>query len=163
MLYNYKVEISKNRILVLGIIPFVFLSGCTIFSWTVPKEEKATFIFPVSGRITSYFGKRDGEFHSGIDITQDEGAPIKASCDGVVSYSNVMEGYGNVVILLHKDGFSTLYSHCKKALVKTGENVKQGDIIALVGKTGKATASHLHFEIRKNGIPQDPLLYLTEP
>lgn len=118
------------------------------------------FIFPVSGKITSYFGKRDGEFHKGIDIAKDEGSEIRASCDGVVSYADFRGTYGNVIIILHKDAFATLYAHCKKILVKPEQKVKQGEVIGLVGKTGRATNNHLHFEIRKNGIAKDPMLYL---
>ncbi|MEW6102889.1 MAG: M23 family metallopeptidase [bacterium] len=145
----------------------LLISGCTIFKWTVPKKEekirppsKIEFIWPLKGEITSKFGKRDSGFHNGIDIKAQEGSKIKASADGVVSYADFRPTYGNVIIILHKDGFATVYAHNKKNLVSVSQRVKQGDVIALVGKTGNATGFHLHFEIRNKGKAEDPLFYL---
>lgn len=150
------------------IIFLLFLSSCTIFRWTVPvkefkeQEAKPRFIWPVKGKITSYFGKRGGEFHKGIDISASDGDEIRASCDGVVSYADKRGTYGNVIIILHEDGFATVYAHNKKNLVSLNQKVKQGDVIGIVGQTGRATAPHLHFEIRKNGKAEDPLIYLEK-
>ncbi|MEW6007596.1 MAG: M23 family metallopeptidase [bacterium] len=143
----------------------LLLSSCTIFKWTVPKEEKIkpskiTFIWPIKGEISSGFGKRGGGFHQGIDIKAEEGSLIKAAADGIVSYADFRPTYGNVIIILHKDGFATVYAHNKKNLVSVSQRVKQGDVIALVGKTGNATGFHLHFEIRNKGKAENPLIYL---
>jgi len=161
--------IRQKKGLQFFLIICALISGCTIFKWTIPKKEKPQipkkieFIWPVKGKITSGFGKRDGEFHNGIDIAQEEGTEIKASADGIVSYSDFRPTFGNVIIILHKDGFATVYAHCKKNLISVNCPVKQGDIIGLVGKTGRATGAHLHFEIRNRGKPDDPLLYLGKP
>ncbi|MEW6482770.1 MAG: M23 family metallopeptidase [bacterium] len=143
----------------------LFLSGCTIFKWTIPKKEetkpsKIIFIWPVKGEINSGFGKRNGEFHQGIDIKANEGSEIRAAADGIVSYADFRPTYGNVIIILHKNGFATVYAHNKKNLVSASQRVKQGDVIALVGKTGNATGFHLHFEIRNKGKAENPLIYL---
>ncbi|MDI6751479.1 MAG: LysM peptidoglycan-binding domain-containing M23 family metallopeptidase [bacterium] len=123
-------------------------------------EKRLGFIWPIKGKITSYFGKRGSEFHRGIDIVANEGTKILASAEGIVTYSGFYGNYGNVVIISHKDDFSTVYAHNKENLVKVGDRVKQADLIALVGSTGRSTGTHLHFEIRFKGIAKDPLIYL---
>ena len=123
-------------------------------------EKGLEFIWPLKGKITSYFGKRRGEFHQGIDIAVNEGTQIRASAEGIVTYSGFYGNYGNVVIITHRHDFSTIYAHNKENLVKAEDRVKQGDVIALVGSTGRATGPHLHFEIRSKGVAKDPLSYL---
>ena len=123
-------------------------------------EERLEFIWPLKGRLTSYFGKRGGAFHRGIDIAVNEGTKILASADGVVTYSGFYGNYGNVVIVTHKHDFSTVYAHNKENLVKVEDRVKQADLLALVGSTGRSTGPHLHFEIRFKGVAKDPLGYL---
>ena len=116
--------------------------------------------------ITSYFGYRwhpiRGRylFHSGIDIGNYYGEPIYAAADGVVIYAGWLDGYGKAVIIDHGSGVSTLYAHCSKLLVKKGDVVTAGQIIARVGSTGISTGPHLHFEVRIGGRPVNPLKYL---
>jgi murein DD-endopeptidase MepM/ murein hydrolase activator NlpD len=121
------------------------------------------FILPLRGRITSPYGIRvlsgSKEFHSGIDISSPFGSNIVAAENGRVSYAGYMRGYGNVIILSHDEGYSTVYAHNSVNLVKKGQYVKKGSVIAKVGRTGNATGPHLHFEVRLNGKPLNPLLY----
>lgn len=113
--------------------------------------------FPVTGEISSGYGKRSdpfsGEtvFHTGIDISCETKMPIHATADGVVSYSGWMEEAGNIVVLEHGFGFSTVYAHNQKNAVRTGQMIKRGDVIGYVGSTGKATGPHLHYEVWKDG------------
>ncbi|GAB4117081.1 MAG: hypothetical protein Kow00103_13490 [Candidatus Caldatribacteriota bacterium] len=135
----------------------------------IPQTSEArnkiiNFIWPVQGRITSNYGIRTfngrREFHSGIDIGAPSGTNILAAESGTVGFSGYMRGYGNVIILSHENGYSTVYAHNSVNLVKKGQYVKKGNIIAKVGKTGNATGPHLHFEIRSSGKPLNPLSYL---
>lgn len=124
----------------------------------------SNFIWPIRGRISSPYGVRVSngrkEFHSGIDIGGSTGTNIVAAESGRISYTGYMRGYGNVIILSHDRGYSTVYGHNSVNLVKKGQYVKKGSIIGKVGKTGNATGSHLHFEIRLSGKPVNPLSYL---
>jgi len=121
------------------------------------------FIMPVDGRISSGFGLRrdpiNGELrpHGGIDIAAAEGSPIRAAASGTVAFSGFSRGYGNTVIIEHKNGLSTLYAHNSSNLVKVGDVVDTNTIIALVGSTGRSTGPHLHFEVRKGGTPVNPM------
>jgi len=121
-------------------------------------------IWPLPGRISSGFGKRGRRFHWGIDIPAPGGTPIRAAADGLVLISNDgmkgFSGYGRIVVIEHGGGMSTLYAHNSKNDVKPGTCVRSGEIIAEVGETGNATGNHLHFEIRKDGKPVNPLEYL---
>lgn len=126
---------------------------------------------PLSGGwITSGFGKRSGvvldhggsEFHRGMDIANDIGSPIKATAFGVVAYSGKKGGYGNVVIISHGYGYTTVYAHNRKNLVSTGDKVKRGQTIAYLGQTGNVTGPHVHYEIRRNNIPINPENSLDE-
>ena len=119
-------------------------------------------------RITSNYGTRlhpiQGiyKFHSGLDIgNAGYGAPVLAAEDGVVNYAGWMSGYGNCVMITHGEGIVTLYGHGQTVLTEVGAEVKQGDVIMLVGSTGNSTGPHLHFEVRKNGSPVNPLPYLN--
>lgn len=119
------------------------------------------FIWPIEGKIISGFGMRGKSMHNALDIKTDVGTPIKASADGKVTYSqNTLQGYGNAIIITHENDFTTLYAHNLVNLVKEGETVSQGAIIGKVGQTGNATTPHLHFELWKGLIAQDPSLYL---
>jgi len=128
-------------------------------------EAKPT-IYPVSGRITSGFGYRKSPreigstYHKGIDIEGNVGTPIKAAGKGIVIYSGWQSGYGYTVIISHGYGITTVYAHNSKNLVKKGQIVKKGDIIAKLGNTGRSTGPHVHFEIRINGQAVDPIKYL---
>lgn len=123
--------------------------------------------YPCSGPITSPFGYRIHPifgttiYHSGIDIGVDEGTPVHAADSGVVIYSGSgLTGYGNVVIIDHGNGLSTLYAHNSVLLVSEGESVSKGQVVAYSGMTGYATGPHVHFEVRVNGSPTDPMGYL---
>jgi murein DD-endopeptidase MepM/ murein hydrolase activator NlpD len=118
------------------------------------------FIWPLNGAINSPFGPRWGRMHTGIDIDGNSGDPIVASKDGRVILAQYYSGYGNAVIIDHGGGVATLYGHMSKFEVSNGQSVSQGEIIGLVGCTGSCTGDHLHFEVRINGTPVDPLKYL---
>lgn len=120
-----------------------------------------SFAVPYNGNITSRYGQRSMGNHKGVDIVGPTGSPIYASDDGVVTYADFENGgYGNIVKIDHQNGYETYYAHCSEILVKKGDVVKKGGLIAKVGNTGRSTGSHLHFEIRKNGETQNPLDYI---
>jgi murein DD-endopeptidase MepM/ murein hydrolase activator NlpD len=116
-------------------------------------------IWPVNGPITSGFGWRWGRMHEGIDIGAACGTPIHAAASGTVIYSGWMDGYGNFVVIDHGNGLATAYGHQSAIYVPVG-SVSQGQTIGAVGSTGHSTGCHLHFEVRVNGNPVDPLGYL---
>lgn len=118
------------------------------------------FVWPASGDVSSRFGPRGNSSHDGIDIRAFEGSPVRAAADGVVVYSDRLRGYGNVVILQHRSGLSTVYAHNQANLARVGARVRRGDVIASVGQTGKTTGPNLHFEVRRNNVARDPLRYL---
>jgi len=118
------------------------------------------FYWPSRGRITSRYGPRWGERHSGIDIAASKGSAIKAADGGVVKFAGWNGNYGKLVIIDHENGYTTYYGHCNTIKVKTGQRVARGEVIATVGETGRATGPHLHFEVRKNGVPVNPLNYI---
>ncbi|MBS7078263.1 MAG: peptidoglycan DD-metalloendopeptidase family protein [Veillonella seminalis] len=122
--------------------------------------------WPVSGVITSGFGWREHPifgrqiFHTGIDIGVDEGTPVHAADSGTVVYSGWMDGYGYAVVIDHGNGISTLCAHNSDLAVSEGQSVSKGTVIAYAGSTGNATGPHVHFEVRVNGDPVNPLGYL---
>lgn len=128
------------------------------------RSNIGNFIWPARGRITSPYGIRvisgRKDFHAGIDIGGPTGTNIVAAESGRVSYAGNMRGFGNVIILSHDGGYSTVYAHNSVNLVKKGQYVNRGSVIAKMGRTGNATGSHLHFEIRLSGKPVNPLPYL---
>jgi murein DD-endopeptidase MepM/ murein hydrolase activator NlpD len=113
-----------------------------------------------SGTLTSGFGPRNGTFHDGIDIAAPEGTPIYAARSGRVIYSDQIPGYGNIVILEHAEGLSTVYAHNQKNEVAQGDVVRQGDEVSRVGKTGRTTGPNLHFEVRIQNVARNPLFFL---
>ncbi|HLA50867.1 MAG TPA: M23 family metallopeptidase [Thermodesulfobacteriota bacterium] len=123
--------------------------------------EKWRFVWPVKGEVLSLFGVRNGKKHDGIDIAAPTGSPVFAAADGEVIYSDDgVRGYGNMVMLKHKDGFVTIYAHNRENLVKDGEAVKRGTIIARLGNSGHSSGPHLHFEVIKDKKPRNPLFFL---
>ncbi|MEA2452188.1 MAG: hypothetical protein QOG04_898 [Actinomycetota bacterium] len=118
------------------------------------------YIWPLNGAINSPYGPRWGRMHTGIDIDGYTGQPIVASKDGVVVLAEYYSGYGNAVVIDHGGGYATLYGHMSRFAVRSGESVEQGEIIGYVGCTGSCTGDHLHFEVRINGDPVDPMPYL---
>lgn len=121
---------------------------------------------PVQGRLSSHFGWRvhpilkERRLHSGVDIAAAHGTPICAAAPGIVIESKYRRGYGNMVLIDHGGGLATLYGHCSRLLVLEGQKVEKGAVIANIGSTGLSTGPHLHFEVRKNGKPVDPMGYL---
>jgi murein DD-endopeptidase MepM/ murein hydrolase activator NlpD len=121
------------------------------------------FLWPLRGTVTSRFGMRKSRMHEGIDIAAPPGTDIKAAADGVVVSSGWGPGdYGKAVNITHRDGFTTLYGHNSYNLVSEGAAVTAGQVIARVGRTGNASGNHVHFEIRKNGTPVNPLFFLPQ-
>jgi murein DD-endopeptidase MepM/ murein hydrolase activator NlpD len=125
-------------------------------------------IWPAKGWVTSNFGYRKSPFtgkktmHSGIDVANKTGTPIIAPAEGIVSYSDTKSGYGKVLVIDHGYGFSTFYGHCSELKKKVGENVKRGDLIALIGNSGNSTGPHLHYEVRVNGVATNPMKYILD-
>lgn len=135
-----------------------------------PMQEQARHIFLPVGEsiVTSPFGYRlnpisgNREFHEGVDLLAPEDAPILAVGTGRVVYAGKYRGYGNIIVIRHARGITSHYAHCKSVGVRFGRYVTGGEVIGAVGKTGKATGYHLHFEIRRNGRPVDPLSTIPE-
>jgi len=123
---------------------------------------RGRFEWPVDGRLSSLFGLRNGTRHDGIDIAASQGTPIRASAAGRVVYEGSMRGYGKLILLRHPDDFFTAYAHNRVNRVRKGQSVKQGELIAEVGRTGRATGPHLHFEIRHGQTARNPLFFLPE-
>lgn len=123
-------------------------------------EETASnqwWCYPLPGaKVISPYGRRGGRSHSGVDLKTKPDDEIRAAFDGEVVFSAKYAGYGNLIRILHGNGLETYYSHNSKNLVKVGDRVKAGDVIALTGRTGRATTEHLHFETRINGQAYDP-------
>jgi murein DD-endopeptidase MepM/ murein hydrolase activator NlpD len=137
--------------------------GVALPAGPLPSPSAAGFIWPVEGTLTSGFGYRWGRMHEGIDISVPEGTPIRAAADGtVILMQSEYEsgGYGNYTCIDHGGGLSTCYAHQSSFATSVGAHVSQGDVIGLSGNTGHSTGPHLHFEVRINGAPTDPLGYL---
>jgi murein DD-endopeptidase MepM/ murein hydrolase activator NlpD len=129
-----------------------------------PAASKSTapLRWPVAApRLTSPFGKRWGKEHEGIDMAAPIGTPVFAASAGSVIYAgDQVRGYGNMVVIKHDDNLVTVYAHNSLLLVHTGDRVAAGQEIARVGDTGRATSPHLHFEVRRGEVPQDPMQFL---
>ena len=134
---------------------------------SVPKAAEAagalpSFRWPVKGRVIAAFGsKNNGAQNDGINLAVPEGTPVKAADDGVVAYAgNELKGYGNLVLVRHANGYVSAYANASELLVKRGDTVKRGQVIAHAGQTGNVTSPQLHFEIRKGSTPVDPMQFL---
>ena len=119
-----------------------------------------SLIRPVNGTITSRFGPRSRGVHTGLDIANSSGTPIKAAASGVCVFSAYKGSYGNMIVIDHGGGVQTYYAHCSRLYVSVGSNVNQGDVIAAIGSTGNSTGPHLHFEVRVNGVAKNPQNYV---
>jgi murein DD-endopeptidase MepM/ murein hydrolase activator NlpD len=129
---------------------------------TPPKRAMGSFNYPASATLTSGFGARWGRQHAGIDLGASYGTPVYASDGGTVTFAGYNSGgYGYLVIIDHNNGYETYYGHNSSLAVSEGQQVAQGELIAYVGSTGDSTGNHVHFEIRKNGVPENPLNYLN--
>jgi len=124
------------------------------------QPSASGLIWPVNGPVTSPFGMRWGRLHTGIDIGAATGTPIHAAAAGRVIIAGWVSGYGNLTVIDHGGGLATAYAHQSGFAVSTGAGVAQGDVIGYVGCTGHCFGPHLHFEVRVNGTPVDPLGYL---
>ncbi|MGY3615403.1 peptidoglycan DD-metalloendopeptidase family protein [Bradyrhizobium sp. USDA 10063] len=122
-----------------------------------------TFRWPARGKvITGYGAKTNGKSNDGINLAVPEGTPVKAAEDGVVAYSgNELKGYGNLILVRHSNGYVTAYAHASELLVKRGDTIKRGQVIAKSGQSGEVSSPQLHFEIRKGSSPVDPLQFLN--
>lgn len=156
----------------------IFLPGAKVMAFIESNGKKSAvgsgslaaqrgFGWPVVGKISSPYGWRKDpvrggrDFHTGLDVRAPRGRTIVASSAGKVVHSGWMGGYGKTIVISHPGGgMTTLYAHCSSLLVKRGATVKRGQKIALVGSTGRSTGNHLHFEVRKNGKPMNPLNFL---
>lgn len=121
---------------------------------------KRGMIWPTQGTLTSRFGQRWGRLHAGIDIAAPTGTPIKAAATGQVISAGWSGGYGNLVLIAHGGGIVTAYGHQSQIATSSGQVVSRGQLIGYVGSTGHSTGPHLHFEVRVNGSPTDPLEWL---
>jgi murein DD-endopeptidase MepM/ murein hydrolase activator NlpD len=132
------------------------------------RWQSTPSIRPATGWITSAFGYRTSQFtgykkmHTGVDIANRIGTPIKAPADGIVTFAGSKAGYGNFVVISHGYGIVTRYGHLSKFYVQVGDRVKRGDRIAALGNTGRSTGPHLHYEVVMNGISHDPELYFMD-
>ena len=170
-----KYDISFNRLLDMNDLESslirtgqkLFIPDASISSFELKKTLGELFIFPVTGRITSPFGYRNDPFtgrksmHYGVDIANKKGTHVKATLDGTVLKCGSSFIYGKYIIIRHPGGYQSLYAHLNKYLVRRGQNVSQGQIIAELGSTGRSTGPHLHFSIYKNQKPVDPLKQLS--
>ena len=129
-------------------------------SSSLGEPSASGFVWPLSGPITSPFGMRWGTLHPGIDIGVPTGTPIQAAGSGTVIWCGWMSGYGNLVMIDHHNGLASLYGHQSQIAIGCNQQVSQGQLIGYVGCTGFCTGPHLHFEVRLNGTPVDPLGYL---
>jgi murein DD-endopeptidase MepM/ murein hydrolase activator NlpD len=128
----------------------------------VAPPPAGKLLWPVKGQVTSSFGTRGKRPHEGIDIAAPEGDPVRAAADGTVIYAGSgVRGYGNLILVRHAGSLVTVYAHNRTNLVKEKDAVRAGQVIAEVGSTGNATASHLHFEVRRGEVPVDPLSQLA--
>jgi len=132
------------------ILPEYFTNGVITAGYLLSRFE-----LPTTGKVISRFGPRSGRMHTGTDIKKEKGDTIYAAYDGAVTMAKYYHGYGNLVVLDHGSSLETYYSHLSKCLVKPGEPVRIGMPIGLAGATGRATTTHLHFEIREEGKPYD--------
>lgn len=132
-------------------------------------QNESGWLWPGNGRLTSHYGWRthpiygDRRFHAGIDLGGGYGAPVLATESGVVIYAGSASGYGTLVVVSHGGGVSSAYAHNSAILVREGQSVSRGQTLARIGNVGNSTGPHLHFEIRRNGDPVDPLGYVSPP
>ncbi|MBN1582478.1 MAG: M23 family metallopeptidase [Anaerolineae bacterium] len=164
-LENPKIAVDDKLIVPGGVKPYISLF-VTAYSGTIPEDAKrgtGVFSWPASGVLTDRFGFRtfSGRWHSGLDISGYTGADVVAADSGFVTFAGWSKtGYGNLVIIDHRNGFETRYAHLSTILVAAGQSVGKGQLVALMGSTGNSTGPHLHFEVREQGVRKNPELYL---
>ncbi len=173
---NKNTNLNEKKLIVGSVInlPYYSIDNCKLISKKIAKKNrsikksiksKEIFIWPVKGSIITYFGKqKGGRKNDGINIISVKGNPVRAAMTGKVIYrGNELLAWGNLIIIKHKNNWTTAYAHLDKLLVKKGEIIKTGDIIASVGATGNVDKSQLHFQVRKNSKPLDPMKFLKKP
>ena len=173
---NKNNNLNEKKLIVGSVInlPYYSIDNCKLKSKKIAKKNrsikksiksKEIFIWPVQGSIITYFGKqKGGRKNDGINIISVKGNPVRAAMTGKVIYrGNELLAWGNLIIIKHKNNWTTAYAHLDKLLVKKGEIIKTGDIIASVGATGNVDKSQLHFQVRKNSKPLDPMKFLKKP
>ena len=125
-------------------------------------------IWPVDGRLLSPFGGRtdpfsgEGAFHTGVDISASSGTPVRAAADGIVTFTDMENGYGRLIKIDHGGGIETYYAHLSRFYVQAGQSVRRGEMIGAVGSSGRVTAPHLHYEVRLGHAPVNPYRYLAK-
>jgi murein DD-endopeptidase MepM/ murein hydrolase activator NlpD len=163
---NKLVDVNELDSSVIYVGQKLFIPGAALSDWERAEALGTLFKYPARGRLTSRMGFRIDPFtkrrayHAGIDIANRIGTPVHASQSGKVTFASYKGSYGKTVILSHQQGYSTVYGHVDKILVKKGQVVRQGDKIGTVGNTGRSTGPHLHFEIRRHRKIIDPLKLL---
>ena len=154
-------------------LPYYVLNKCNLKNQVRKKgiknkyykaKSKGFFSWPVKGKIITNFGKQTGgRMNDGINIISVKGNPVRAALDGKVIYrGNELLAWGNLIIIKHKNNWTTAYAHLDKFLVQKGENIKTGDVIGSVGSTGNVVKSQLHFQVRKNSKPLNPINFLKK-
>ena len=150
---------------------FLKSANFSIFSRKYPslwREDGRPTLWPIDGRFTSYFGKRSdpftgfGAFHPGVDLDAPEGTPVLAAGGGVVTRAEWVGHYGRLVVIEHGAGISTLYGHLARFEVIAGQEVRRGQVIGTVGRSGRVTGAHLHYEVRQGGSPVNPYIFLKK-
>jgi murein DD-endopeptidase MepM/ murein hydrolase activator NlpD len=121
---------------------------------------KGALDWPLRGVLYARFGKKSGDPHDGIDLAAPAGTPVKTAAEGQVLYAGEQRGYGNIVIIEHPGGLVTVYAHNRDVRVNSGQKVRRGQVVATVGESGRTSGPHLHFEVRKDAVPVDPMHYL---
>jgi len=143
----------------------------SLFSRKYPRlwqTDTKPSLWPVNGRLTSYFGKREdpltglGAFHPGVDIPAPMGEAVRVSGDGIVVRAERAGNYGLLIVVEHGGGITTYYGHLSKIEVVAGQEVRRGQIIGAVGATGRVTGPHLHYEVRQGGSPVNPYVFLKD-
>ncbi|RME59843.1 MAG: M23 family metallopeptidase [Candidatus Dadabacteria bacterium] len=155
----------KRIVFLIGAIILLISNSFAAELSSASYSHLPALVYPiVKPKVTSKFGLRKHpilrvvKHHSGIDLAVPKGSLVRAVADGVVVFSDPFKGYGNLIVIQHKNGYTSHYGHLEKILVYPGKKVSAGEIIGTVGSTGLATGPHLHLEIRKNGKPLNPLL-----
>lgn len=156
-------DLRVGRVLFIPGVDRALTVQATVPEDDVPLTGMVDLLWPLMGRKTSGYGPRGGRHHQGLDLAAPTGTLVLAAADGKVAYSgNGMRGYGKVVVIKHHNDLSTVYAHNSSLLVRMGDSVEQGQTVAKVGQTGWATGPHLHFEVRRRGVPEDPMNFLPK-
>ena len=153
-------DISDVENLKVGTVIFIPGAKEGIPFYTPSDIGEGGFVWPAKGKIISDFDFGEGGTSKGIDVALPFGSKVRASKEGVVTYSDTLRGYGKVIIIDHQNGFSTVYANNSQLLVRENSSVKRGEVIAISGDSGHCENPSLHFEIRKGELPQNPLNYL---